>query len=110
MENARVLEADEPVFLGDGGKTYATVDRKPMERPTTEALIAKVLSTQEQLYAADPAVIDGSMTRGICERSTLAIYNSRGLDLHEETTLVGLVVAAVVSDGGEMANDYQIEL
>ena len=110
MENARSLEATEPVFLGEGGKTYAKVERKPMELPTTEALVAKVLAVQEELYAADPAVIDGSMTRGICEKSQLAIYNSRGLDLSSESTVAGLMVAAVVTDGKEMANDYQLKL
>ena len=109
-DNASVLEAEEPVFLGEGGKTYATLERKPYDLPATDALIARVLSTQEQIYAADPAVIDGSSTQGIAERSVTAIYNSKGLDLHSEATLSGLVVAAVVTDGKEMSNDYQIKL
>ena len=109
-DNASVLEAEEPVFLGEGGKTYAKLEREPYGLPATEALINKVLATQEQIYAANPAVIDGSSTQGIAERSETAIYNSKGLDLHSETTLSGLVVAAVVTDGKEMANDYQIKL
>ena len=109
-DNASVLEAEEPVFLGEGGKSYAKLEREPYGMPATEALINKVLETQEQIYAANPAVIDGSSTQGIAERSVTAIYNSRGLDLRSETTLAGLVVAAVVSNGKEMANDYQIKL
>jgi len=109
-ENARCLEAEEPVFLCSGGQTYQEIHRQPMTLPTTEALVAKVLSAQEQLYAADPAVIDGSSTQGISEKSVLAIYNSRGLDLSSETTAAGLVMAAVVTNGKEMANDYQIKL
>ena len=109
-DNACVLEAEEPVFLGEGGKTYQPVVSKNCTVPATDALIAKVLSTQEEIYAADPAVVDGSSTQGIYERSQIAIVNSKGLDLHSETVLTGLVVAAVVSDGKEMANDYQIKL
>ena len=109
-DNAANLEADEPVFLGEGGKTYRTLDRKAYDLPTTDALIAKVLSTQEQIYAADPAVIDGSSTQGISERSQIAIVNSKGLDLQMDVALSGLVVAAVVTDGKEKANDYQIKL
>ncbi len=108
--NAQVLESEEAVFLGEGGKTYATVERKAMELPTTDALIAKVLDTQEKLYAADPAVIDGSSTQGISEKSVTAIVNSKGLDLYHEISVAGLVVAAVVTNGQEMANDYQIKL
>ena len=108
--NAEVLESEEQVFLGEGGKTYAAIERKPMELPTTDALIAKVLSTQEKIYAANAAVIDGSSTQGISEKSVTAIVNSKGLDLYHEVSVAGLVVAAVVTDGKEMANDYQIKL
>ena len=110
LDNASCLEAEEPVFLGEGGKIYAALSASDLKMPGTDELVSKVLATQARLYAADPAVIDGCTTQGVAEKSEIAIYNSRGLDLHDETTLVGLVVAAVVSDGGEMANDYQIAL
>lgn len=110
MDNALALEAEEPVFLCGGGKTYAVLPETHVEIPGTEALVSKVLDTQKKLYAANPAVIDGCTTQGVAEKSEIAIFNSRGLDLHDETRLVGLVVAAVVSDGNEMANDYQIQL
>lgn len=109
-DNAAVLEAEEQVFLGEGGKTYRTPQVNAYALPTTDGLIAKVLDTQEKLYAADPAVIDGCSTQGISECSRIAIVNSKGLDLSSEVSLSGLVVGAVVSDGKEMANDYQIKL
>ena len=104
-DNASVLEAEEPVFLGEGGKTYAVLPEEDNALPATDALIAKVLSTQEQLYAANPAVIDGCQTQGIAERSETAIFNSKGLDLHSESILTGLVMVAVVSNGTEMAKN-----
>ena len=110
VDNASVLEAEEQVFLGEGGKTYQAVPERSNEMPATDALIAKVLSTQEQLYGADAAVIDGSSTQGVAESVEIAIYNSKGLDLSSRGVLTGLVVAAVVSDGKEMTNDYQIKL
>ena len=110
LDNASCLEAEEPVFLCEGGKTYSVLPEQTVSMPAPDALTAKVLATQEQLYAADPSVVDGCSTQGIAERSEIAIYNSRGLDLRDETTLVGMVIAAVVSDGKEMANDYQIGL
>ena len=109
-DNAAVLESKEPVFLGEGGKTYAPLDFVPYDRPETDALIAKVLDTQEKLYQADPAVVDGCSTEGISERSEIAIYNSKGLDLHYENTITGLVVEAVVENDQEKANDYKIKL
>ena len=110
VDNALVLEAEEQVFLGEGGKTYAPLEERNLTMPTAEDLIGKVLSTQEQLYAADPAVIDGCATQAIAERSCIAIYNSRGLDLFSENVLNALVVGALVSDGKEMADGYEIKL
>ena len=109
-DNARTLENTDPVFLGEGGQEYEPLTVAEYTLPTTEELIRTVLDTQELIYAADKAVIDGSTTQGITETSEFAIYNSKGLDLHYRNNIAGLVVAAVVSDGKEMANDYQIKL
>ena len=109
-DSAAVLEAEEQVFLGEGGQEYEELTVKPCSLPTTEALISKVLETQEKIYAADPMVVDGCQTNGILERSEIAIYNSKGLDLSYRNQTSGLIVVGVVSDGQEMANDYQAKL
>lgn len=109
-DSASVLEAEEQVFLGEGGQAYEKLELTPYELPTTEELISAVLAAQEKIYAADPAVVDGCQTQGISQRSEMAIYNSKGLDLRYENNAAGLVVVGVVSDGKEMANDYQIKL
>ncbi len=110
VDNAENLEAEEAVFLGEGGQVYEPLDITPYELPTTEELIATVLAVQEKIYAADPAVIDGCQTQGIIETSEIAIYNSKGLDLHYANNASGLIAVGVVSDGKEMSNDYQIKL
>ena len=109
-DSAAVLEAEEQVFLGEGGQAYEQVNIRPYELPTTEELIAVTLQAQEKLYAASPAVIDGCQANGIAEQNEIAIYNSKGLDLHYSNNVSGLIAMGVVSDGKEMANDYQIKL
>ena len=109
-ENAEVLEAEEAVFLCEGGKQYHPLELKPYPLPATEELISTALSAQDKLYAADPAVVDGTSTQAISACSSIAIVNSKGLDLQYQNNLAGLVVGAVVSDGKEMVNDYQIKL
>lgn len=109
-DNAAVLESEEQVFLGEGGQEYEPLNVETYALPSTEALIAAVLDTQEKLYAADPAVVDGCQTQGICERSETAIYNSKGLDLRYENNVSGLIAVAVVSDGKEMSDDFQFKL
>ncbi len=110
VDNAENLEAEEAVFLGEGGQEYEPLDITPYALPTTEELISTVLEVQEKIYAADPAVIDGCQTQGIIETSEVAVYNSKGLDLHYENNVSGLIAVGVVSNGQEMSNDYQIKL
>ena len=110
VDSAAVLEAEEQVFLGEGGQEYEPLEDRSYRLPTTEELIAKILETTEKIYAADPMVVDGSQTSGIIESSEIAIYNSKGLDLHHSSKAAGLVVVGVVSNGSEMSNDYKIKL
>ena len=110
VDAASCLESEEQVFLGEGGQVYETVAREPYELPTTEELIRTVLATQEKLYAADPAVIDGTESKGISEHYEIAIYNSKGLDLSYRGNASGLIAVGVVSDGTDMANDFRFKL
>ncbi len=109
-DSASVLEAEEQVFLGEGGQEYEPLNIQPYDLPTTEELINTTLAVQEKIYAADPMVIDGCQTNGIIEQSEVAIYNSKGLDLQYQNNASGLVVVGVVSDGKEMSNNYEIKL
>lgn len=109
-DNAATLESEDPVFLGEGGQTYDALEIPQVELPTTEGLIQVALDAQKQLLAADSAVMDTSMSECICERSEIAIYNSKGLDLSYANATAGVVLAAVVSDGQEMADAYQVKL
>lgn len=109
-DNAAVLESEEEVLLGAGGQTYHALQITPYGLPDTDTLIAGVLDAQKKLYEAHPAVVDGCTAQGISERSRIAIYNSKGLDLEYENSVSGLILCAVVTDGKEKANDYQIKL
>ena len=109
-DNAVCLETNEQVFLCEGGKEYKALDKKSYDLPTTEEMIRCALETQEKIYAADPMVIDGCETQVIAESSEIAIYNSKGLDLTYSNKVSGMVVAAVVSNGKEMSDSYEIKL
>lgn len=109
-DNAAVLETEDLQFLGEGNQTYEMPQRQLYDLPTTEELIAKALDTQKAIYAADQRVVDGTSTQSLCEKEEIGIWNSKGLDLRYVNQIAGLITAAVVSDGGEMANDAQIRL
>ena len=101
-DNAGVLEAEEQEFLGEGGKEYRVPEVKAISLPSTEELVKKALEAQDALYAADELVIDGSETQLVSFCNTVAIVNSRGLDLSHESKNNILFSSAVVSDGKEI--------
>ena len=109
-DNAATLESEDPVFLGEGGQVYEAMEPRQVDLPTTEGLIQIALDGQKLLLAADSAVMDTSMSECLSERSEIAIYNSKGLDLSYANATAGVVLAAVVSDGQEMADAYKIKL
>lgn len=110
VDNAQTLETEEQVFLGEGGQSYEPLEDRSYPLPTTEEMISNALAITEKLYAADPMAVDGCQTNIIRGAEEVAIYNSKGLDLHRSNSYSGIVLVGVVSDGKEMSNDYQIKL
>ncbi|MBQ2602849.1 MAG: TldD/PmbA family protein [Oscillospiraceae bacterium] len=109
MDNASVLETEEQEFLVEGGKVYTVPETEEYDLPAAEELVKKALEAQDVLYAADPMVIDGSETETVNITNSVAIMNSKGLDLKHESKMSILVSAAVVSDGKEMNDSYEIK-
>ena len=109
MDNARTLESEDVVFLGEGGQEYEPLALQPYDLPSTEELIATALKTQESLYAKE-GVVDGCQSQALMQTSKIAIVNSKGLDLSYENNAAGLVTVAVVTNGTEMENDFSFKL
>ena len=109
VDNAKTLEAEDEVFLGEGGQEYEPLQINAYDLPSTEELIATVGNTMEKLYAQE-GVIDGCQCQGFLESSRIAIVNSKGLDLSYENNASGLVAVAVVTNGKEMENSFKIKL
>ena len=110
VDNAAVLESDEPAFLGQGGQSYQDFTPAAVGDCSAGELIKAALDTQAALYAAHPSVVDGASTQALWERDRIAIVNSRGLDLHYENTVSALVAAAVVAEAGETTDAYEMKL
>jgi PmbA protein len=109
-ENAASLESEEQEFLGQGGQTYQTVSPAQSQLPSTEELIETVQAAQKALYAADPAVVDGSTSDVTALSLRRAISNSNGLDLSYENRMTFLWQNAVVSDGNEMTDGFTVKV
>lgn len=110
VDNAACLETEDRVFLGEGGQQYRHLELVHYPLPSTEELVETVLDMQDKLYAADAMVTDGTTSQVLSERSEIAIYNSKGLDLNYVNQVAGIVSSAVVTDGTEMSSHFGIKL
>ena len=110
VENAGVLESAEESFLGEAGGEYAEIKQDLQKLPSAEELVKFALAGQKIAYAADPMVIDGTSTRLMNISEKTAIFNSRGLNLSCENAATGIIAAAVVSNGKEMNNSFDIKI
>lgn len=110
VDNAKNLETEEQVFLGEGGQIYEPLPDRSYPVPETDEMLSVALSTADKLYAADPMAIDGCQSQVIRGSEEVAIYNSRGLDLRRSNSFAGIIAVGVVSDGQAMSNDYRIKL
>ena len=109
MDNAKTLESEDEVFLGEGGQEYEPLEMANYPLPSTEELISTVLKTQESLYSNE-GVIDGCQSQAFVQQNRVAIVNSKGLDLSYENNTAGLVTVAVVTNGQEMENSFKFKL
>jgi PmbA protein len=109
-DNAASLESEDPEFLGQGGQTYEPVTPAQTDLPDTETLIETVRAAQRAAYAADKAVVDGTVSEVIAQKLRVAISNSRGLDLSYENAMTVLYQAAVLTEGEETVDAYSLEV
>ena len=98
FENAQVVESEEPVFLAPGGQRYQKMAAGMARMVSADDLIALALDTQKNLYQYGGQ--DGSMTQAVAEESTIAIVNSKGLDVSWGAALNALMAEAVVEENG----------
>lgn len=107
LDNASAIEAGDKELFGEGGREYAKIDKAPLPFPDMAELTAAALRGQEELYKSDPAVIDGCESEADAFTSTVAIYNTRGLDLKRENTVGLFFSQSVVSENGELADAFK---
>ncbi len=108
-ENAATLESEEPALFVEGGQTYEDHPAPAYPLPDAAELKKRLLAIQDKLLAADPQVLDNSQSGASSGTETVAIFNSRGLDVSASAGMAGFYVEAIVSDGQEMCNDVEFK-
>ena len=109
-DNARTMENEEEICLCEKGEEYQKISYDPYEMPSTDRMVKDALACQEYLYAADSRIQDGSQTNIIAEKSEVCLDNSNGVSLKNTKVLFAAVAAAVVADGEEKNDSFEIRV
>ena len=109
MENASLIEIDDEVFIHEAGDNYVELEPQRTYEPTSAEMIEKAFALEKALYAADERVIDGSQAVFAFGKETVGLCNSKGLDLTYSYDYSEYGAVAVIKEGDEMFNSYEIK-
>ncbi len=109
-ENALTLEKEEEAFFARGGGEYPDV--KPVEYPvlSAEELIRAAQDGCEALKTSHEKITDRCSAEAVTEQTRISLVNSRGVDLSWVNSVDAVILSAVVSDGTEDNDDYDIKV
>ena len=109
-ENALTLEKEEEAFFAEGGSEYPDV--QPVEYPVlgAEALIQAAQDACGALKASHEKITDRCSAEALTEQTRTSLVNSHGVDLSWTSSVDAVVLSAVVSDGKEDNDDYDIKV
>lgn len=109
MENASVIEIEDEVFIHGAGDSYVELEPQKTYVPTSAEMIEKAFALEKALYASDARVMDGSQAFFGFGKETVALCNSKGLDLSYSSDYSEYGAVAVIKEGEEMFNAFSVK-
>lgn len=109
MQNAEAVESAESAWIHEAGDAYEEVAPVTTTEPTAAQLRELVLATQEAAYRRDARIVDGTQAAAVFQRGTVAITNSKGLDLSHTSDYSVLYCYASVRDNDELFDGFELK-
>ena len=106
VQNAEVVESDDPVIFYAGAQAYETPKLPEIEQPDAAKLKSVALALQRTTYAASDAITDGTQSGTFATTVRRTLVNSHGLNLSDEICACGAYVQAVVEKDGEAQDAF----
>ena len=109
MENASIIEIEDEVFIHEAGDSYVELEPQKTYEPTSAEMIEQALALEKALYEADERVMDGSQAFFGFGKETVGLCNSKGLDLSYSYDYSEYGAVAVIKEGEEMFNAFEVK-
>lgn len=109
VDNAQSIEIEDEVFIHEAGDTYVQVEPQRTKEPTSEEMIKSILDLEAKIYAGDSRVADGSQAMAAFGKETVALCNSKGLDLSYSYDYSQIGAVAILAEDGAMYNAFKVD-
>ena len=110
MDNASVIENDDPVMIFGGSKFYEKAKSPAFAMPSAADVKALALDLQAKTYAESELITDGTQSGAFAEKTEIKLVNSKGLELSSTVAYGGSYVQAVVKDADDAVEAFDVAL
>lgn len=108
VSNAKCIDSTDEIEIFSGSEHYESVDNGRCELTDAKVIRDNALRLQRAIYAQDEKVTDGTQTSVFSETMQVYLYNSYGLSLSNRIGVSGAYANAVVRDGEEAQEHFEI--
>ena len=110
IDNASVIENDDPVFIFKGSEKYKKINtfNSDLEKISADSKLEKLFELEKKIKEADPRIIEVE-TVGYVESSSLStIMNSHGLKLKQKNNNFYYYGGAVAKEGEQVKTGFDL--
>ena len=108
VNNAKVIENDDPIFIFKGSEKYKKINtfNKELENVTNEQIMTKLYALEKGMREGDPRIVEVAGTEYSQVSSKVILVNSNGLNLVQKNNYFYFVGQCVASENGQTKSGY----
>jgi PmbA protein len=106
ITNGAFIESEGEAFIHPAGDTYQSVTVSAEEMPEVSEMTKLALAAQEEAYATDSHVADGTRTIAGYNKEEIGLCNSKGLDLSYSWQYAVMGNSVTASEGEEKYTSF----
>ncbi len=108
IENAKLIESDEPAIIFAGSQKYHRVNtfNKELSKISLDLKKAKMLALENKIRQLDQRIIEVEGVEYSEEVFERFIYNSEGLKLHRKRNNYSVFASALASENNQVKSDF----
>ena len=108
VNNAKVIENDDPIFIFKGSEKYKKINtfNKDLENVTNNQIMSNLLALEKGIREGDPRVVEVAGVEYSQVSNKFTLVNSNGLNLVQKTNYFYFVGQCVASENGQTKSGY----